>query len=221
MTIVAPTLDTITGHTVMVKMRELIKQMTVFAKEVADLVNTIPTDVQDTYSREAIDNMLAEIEGSIDDVSDAIALKQDILTAGSNITIENNIISASASSSGNFSLIASGELQNSSNYIYLNQDTDGLYVVNIPDYGGHYIILCINGMTFMSSSIKDATVHFAGVEYSVYRLLKIGATFTGTHQIAFRLYNLDLTYIATNPTWTDSNMVNGTSYEIYFLPISE
>lgn len=221
MTIVAPTLDTITGHTVMVKMRELIKQMSAFAKEVADLVNTIPTDIQDTYSREAIDEMLGEIEGSIVAISDSIDLKQDILIAGNNITIQDNVISASASMMGDFSLIASGELQYSSDYIYLNQDTDGLYVVNIPDYGGHYIILCINGMTFMSSSIKDATVHFAGVEYSVYRLLKIGATFTGTHQIAFRLYNMDLTYIATNPTWTNSSMVNGTSYEIYFLPISE
>ena len=78
MTIDAPTLDTITGHTVMVKMRELIKQMTTFAKEVADLVNTIPTDVQDTYSREAVDGMIQELDDAIDDITgDITTLMQD------------------------------------------------------------------------------------------------------------------------------------------------
>ena len=78
MTIDAPTLDTITGHTVMVKMRELIKQMTTFAKEVADLVNSIPTEVQDTYSREAIDGMVNDINDAIDDITgDITSLMQD------------------------------------------------------------------------------------------------------------------------------------------------
>ena len=78
MTIDAPTLDTITGHTVMVKMRELIKQMTTFAKEVADLVNTIPTDIQDTYSREAIDEMLNEIDSAISTLSDSVYPKTEV-----------------------------------------------------------------------------------------------------------------------------------------------
>lgn len=80
MTITAPTLDTITGNTVMVKMRELIKQMTAFAKEVADLVNTIPTDIQDTYSREEVDDMIDELDTAISTLSDSVYPKSEVYT---------------------------------------------------------------------------------------------------------------------------------------------
>lgn len=80
MTITAPTLDTITGNTVMVKMRELIKQMTTFAKEVADLVNTIPTDIQDTYSKDAIDDMIDGLDSAIATLYDSVYPKSDVYT---------------------------------------------------------------------------------------------------------------------------------------------
>ena len=80
MTVTAPTLDNITGNTVMVKMRELIKQMTIFAKEVADLVNTIPEDIQDTYSREAIDDMIDDLDTAISTLSDSVYPKTEVYT---------------------------------------------------------------------------------------------------------------------------------------------
>ena len=100
----APTLDEITGHTVMTKMRELVKQMTQFAKEVADLVNSIPASVEDVYNKETIDGMIEDIDSAINTLSDSVysksetdALivdKQDKLVAGRNIEIEGNTISA-------------------------------------------------------------------------------------------------------------------------------
>lgn len=75
--VIAPTIDEITGQTVMRKMNELVKQTTRFAKEVADLVNTIPTDVQDTYSREAVDAMVEELDSAIDTLSGNVYSKTE------------------------------------------------------------------------------------------------------------------------------------------------
>lgn len=108
-----PTLDEIAGSTVMVKLRELIKKFIGFASEV-------DAALDDRYTKAEVNNMIETVE-------DEVAGKQDILTAGTGITIENNVISATGytpvvsnieydeiSATGQYYLI--GDIDNTQNY---------------------------------------------------------------------------------------------------------
>ena len=93
-----PTLDEIAGSTVMVKLRELIKKFIGFATEVDTALDDRYTK-SETYSKGEVTSMLTTLNNRIGNVEgnvlDLDYDKQDKLTAGDNITISNNVISAS------------------------------------------------------------------------------------------------------------------------------
>ena len=236
----APTLDEITGHTVMTKMRELIKQMTQFAQEVADLVNTIPTDVQDTYSREAVDAMIEDIDSAIDNLSDnvytksevydktevynktevdnVLDTKQDTLIAGTNITIQDNVISATGSASGGVTKIAYGTFASADDTISVNQATAGTYIINLPNFGGTYIAQVISSSYAIESTEQIETVTPSGGSQAVHLMKFKGSISTNT--LNFRMWAKDMSSLSTK-TWSNILIPINTYYEIYFISITE
>ncbi len=229
MTITAPTLDTITGNTVMVKMRELIKQMTAFAKEVADLVNTIPTDIQDTYSREAIDDMIDGLDSAIATLYDSVYpksevytkyeinqlnnTKQDTLIAGNNITIENNVISA-ISGSGGMVKLTSGTLSTDDISIAIDNFNAGTYIINLPTFGGIYIAEVVDSTKAIISTKQIESVTPVGGSQATY-LLTMRGNIT-SNRLSFIINSKEISNMST--AWYSTVMPAGTYYEIYYIP---
>lgn len=214
--ITIPTIDEITGHTVMTKMRSLIKSYIAFANEIKEMIDNIPTDV---YDKEEIDGMLGDIDDAIDAINDTLPNKQDTLTAGANITILDNVISA-VGGSGSITRIVNTTLANDNNTITISQNTNGFYILNIPAYGGLYLVNVKDGNTTLApanSTHNFAYCTFAGGSISNY-LIYFGAG-KSSNNIVFQIQTKSVTNL--NGVYTSSSMNSGTAYEIYFIPTSE
>ena len=152
---------------------------------------------------------------SKDNVDSLLTQKQNVLTAGSGITIANDVISATG---GGMTTVNETVLTTQTDTITLPEITEGLYVVNIPTFGGTYLVqLNTDDVLPDFSTQQIANVTPYGGTNGDY-LLRIKAS-VNIDELNLILEGKSISNLSGS--WTNITMPSGTYWYIYRVEIAQ